>query len=87
MLATLLTVAFLAVAALAGATIAASFAKGLAAVSVLRRELALCDDTVMVSVKHGRATRAPAVATLRPARRAVRVASAVSTPARRRVAA
>jgi len=50
MLATFLTIVFLAASALAGAVIAASLAKGFAAATTLRRHLALCSDVRLVTL-------------------------------------
>ena len=71
MLAMLLTLAFTAVAALAIAVISASFAKGFAAVTVLRRQIALCNSERTVTVRHGRTARARPVA-MRVSRRPIR---------------
>ena len=86
MLATLLTLAFLAVAILAVAVISASFAKGLAAASMLRQQLALCSDIRTVTVRHERA-RAHPVAMARSARRPARSAPALVVVWRQREAA
>jgi hypothetical protein len=87
MLAMLLTIVFLAAAVLALATIAASFAKGFVAVSSMRRQLALCEEGRMVTIRHERAVPARAVVTLRAGRRPSRPASALAPQARRRAAA
>jgi hypothetical protein len=83
MLATLL---FLAIAGLAIAVIGASLAKGMAAASVLRRQLALCGDVRMVTVRHERIRARPA-AMARPSRRPARPAPVPAVRPRQRVAA
>lgn len=87
MIALLFTLAFIAAAVLALATIAASFAKGLAAASELRQQLALCADTRMITVRHRDAVRQRPVIAMRPLRRSTRPMSAPVAPARRTVAA
>ena len=86
MLATFLILAFLAVGTLAVAVISASLAKGFAAASMLRRQLALCNDVRTVTVRHER-TRTRPVTMARSPRRPVRPAPAFAAPARQRVAA
>jgi len=86
MLAMLLTLTFLAAAVMAVAVISASLAKGFAAATGLRRQLALCSDLRIVTVGHEHA-RVRAVATARSPRRPVRQASLVAIRARQRVAA
>jgi hypothetical protein len=86
MLATFLTLAFLTAAMLATAVIAASLAKGLAAASSLRRQLAASGDVRVVTVKHQRAPRSQPAIAIRSGRRPVRLAIAPA-PAHRRVAA
>lgn len=83
----LLTIVFLAAAAMALGVIATSFAKGFAAVSSVRRELALGGDARVVTVRHGRTTRAPTAVTLRASRRQSRPAPVLAQAARQRVAA
>ena len=86
MLATLMTLAFVAAGLLAAAVISASLAKGFAAASMLRQQLALRSDVRTVMVRQERA-RPHFVATARSPRRPVRLAPAFATPARLRVAA
>jgi len=71
MFATLLTLTFLAIAALAMAVIAASLAKGFAAAITLRQQLALCGDARRVTIRHERIRARPLV-TVRATRRPVR---------------
>jgi hypothetical protein len=87
MLAAVSTLVFLAAAALATAVIAASLAKGLAAASSFRRQLALCEDVRFVTIRHERDGRARAVVTVRAARRPSRLVPAQSAQTRRRAAA
>ena len=72
MFAPFLTLTFLAAAVLAAAVIAASLAKGLAAASSLRRQLVLCHDERLVTIRHQRLAVirgiTPARASQRPAR-------------------
>lgn len=87
MLATLMTFAFLAVAALAVAVIAASLAKGFAAASFLRRQLAVCGNERLVTVRHQRATVVSGVIPARVSQRPVRSAAPLlHRPARRAAA-
>ena len=87
MLAALLTPVLIAAALLALATIVVSLAKGFAAVSHLRRQLAAAGHSRMVTVRHERTVRARPVATVRAARRPSRPVPALAPQARRRVAA
>jgi hypothetical protein len=87
MFAMFVTLAFLAIVGLAMAVITASLAKGFAAVSMLRRQLALADEVRMVTVRHERPIRARPTATVRPSRRALRPAPALAAPARQRAVA
>jgi hypothetical protein len=86
MLATLSTLVFLGAATLAAAVISVSLAKGFAAASMLRRQLAFCDDVRTVTVRHER-VRARLAPTARAPRRPVWLAPALVAPARQRVAA
>ena len=86
MLAPLLTVVFLAATALAGAVIAVSLAKGLAAASSLRRQLAVCSDERLLTVRHQRVV-ALRVAPTRVAQRPVRSPAALPHRPARRAAA
>ena len=87
MLAALLIPLLLAAALLAVATIAASLAKGIAAVSLLRRRLADASDSRAVTIRHERLVRVRQVATVRAARRPSRPVPVLAPPAPRRVAA
>lgn len=87
MLAMLMTLVFLAAAVLALATIAASFAKGLAAVSSVRRQLALCEEGRMATIRHERLMPARAAIILRTARRSSRPGATLAPQARRRAVA
>jgi hypothetical protein len=87
MFAMFVTLAFLAIAGLAMAVITASLAKGFAAASMLRRQLALVDDVQMVTVRRERPSRVRLTATVRPSRRALRPAPALAAPARQRAVA
>ena len=80
MLATLMTFAFLAIATLATAVIAASLAKGFAAAVALRQQLAHCGDVRKVTIRHGHARARPMV-TVRATRRPIR---ALALPAQSR---
>ena len=87
MLAPLMTFAFLAAAALAAAVIAASLAKGFAAASFLRRQLAACGDEQWVTVRHQRATVVSGVIPVRVSQRPIRSAAPLlHRPARRAAA-
>ena len=87
MLATLLTLAFLAAATLAAAVIATSLAKGFAAASSLRRQLAVCEDVLWVTVRHERAAPVRGIIPARVSPRSVRPAvSLPHRPARRAAA-
>ena len=79
MLATLLTLAFTAAAVLAIAVISTSFAKGLAAWTMLRQQIALCEGERTVTVRHQRMIHAQQV-TMRGSRRPLR--PVVAAPAR-----
>src|SRR5690348_72277 len=86
MLATFLTLAFLSATLLAGAVIAVSLAKGFAAASSLRRQLALCEQERWVTVRHQRAAPAKVLATART-NRTVRAAVTAPMRSRQRAAA
>jgi hypothetical protein len=87
MFAVLPILAFLAVATLAMAVIASSLAKGLATVSLLRRQITVCDDTRLVRVRHERGPRAASVISARAPRRTVHLlAPHPSAPCRRAAA-
>lgn len=75
MLATLMTLTFLAVAALAMAVISASLAKGLAAATALRQQLAHCGDARNVTIRHDERTRPCPMVTARVLRRPARAAA------------
>lgn len=87
MLAALLVPLFLIVAFLAGATIAASLAKGFTAAWALRRELAVTGDSRAVTIRHGRIIGTRAVSTVRAGRRPSRPAPALAQLPRQRAAA
>lgn len=74
MLAMLLTFAFLTTAALATAVIASSLAKGFAAASSLLKQLAVCDDTRTVVVRHERLAVSRAIIPARLSHRPIRTA-------------
>jgi hypothetical protein len=59
MFAALMTLAFAAAAVLALAVIAVSLATGFAAAASLRRQIALCEDERVVTIRHGRAFAHP----------------------------
>jgi hypothetical protein len=84
MLATILTLAFIVTAAMSVAVIAASLAKGVAAVAMLRRQLALAADQRLVIIRHERAARARPVTQVRAPRRSIRPGPGLAT---RRLAA
>jgi hypothetical protein len=86
MLAVLLTLTFLAAAFLAGAVIAVSLAKGFAAASSLRGQLALCEQERWVTVRHQRAAPAKVLATART-NRTLRAAATAPMRSRQRAAA
>ena len=87
MFATLLTLAFSAAAVLACAVIAASLAKGLAAATSLRQQLAQCSDERLVVIRHLGANGMCEVTPRRRSRRSVQPALLRPLPARQRVAA
>jgi hypothetical protein len=80
------TLLFLAIAALSIAVIGATVAKGLAAASLLRRRLALCSDTRLLTVRHERVRARPA-AMARPSRHPARPSPVPVARSRERVAA
>ena len=87
MLATLMTFAFLAATGLAAAVIAAALAKGFAAAPFLRRQLAVCGDERLVTVRHQRAASISGVIPARVSQRPVRSAAPLlHRPARRAAA-
>jgi hypothetical protein len=91
MLAALMTIAFAATAILAIAVITASLAKGFAAAAALRRQIALCPDERVVTVRHGRALAHPfaehGFSPVRAPRRKLRASAHLPTGQRRLVAA
>jgi len=87
MIAALLAPVLVVAAFLAVATIAASLVKGFAAVTLLRRELAMTGDSRAVTIRHGRIVGARAVSTVRAGRRVSRPAPAPAQQPRRRAAA
>jgi len=87
MLATLLTLAFLATAILATVVVAASLAKGLAAATSLRQQLALVGGMRTVTVRHQRVVRRAVPITARTPRRPRRLAPVLPARVPQRVAA
>ena len=87
MIAALLIPLLIVVAILATATIAASLAKGLAAASALRRELATVGDSQVVTVRHERVIGPRALSTGRAGRRVSRPAPVLAMQPRQRAAA
>lgn len=91
MLAALMIIAFTAAAILTTTVIAISLVKGFAAAASLRRQIALCDDERVVTVRHGRALAHPfaehGFSPARASRRKVRPFAHLPAGQRRLVAA
>lgn len=86
MLATLMTFAFLAAATFATGVICASLAKGFAAATILRRQLALGDEARTITVRHEQ-SRARTAVMARTSRRVIRPGPVLAARSRQRVAA